>query len=37
MNEIDKIQMFKLKEFVGYIAKISEMIEIRHNKLFVKT
>ncbi len=26
------------KEFVGYLAKlISDMIEVRHDKLFVKT
>ncbi len=38
MNEIDKIQMFMSTEFVGYLAKItSEMIEIRHDKPFVKT
>ncbi len=37
-NEIDKIKMFMSKEFVGYFAKIiSDMIEVRHNKLFVKT
>ncbi len=35
-NEIDKIKMSK--EFVGYFAKIiSDMIEVRHHKLFVKT
>ncbi len=34
MIEIDKILMFMSKEFVGYYAKIiSEMIEIRHDKL----
>ncbi len=38
MNKTDKIQMFILKEFVGYFAKIiSEMIEIINDKLFVKT
>ncbi len=37
-NEIDKIKMFMSKEFVGYIANmISDMIEVRHDKLFVKT
>ncbi len=37
-NEIDKIKMFMSKEFVGYFAKIkSDMIEVRHDKLFVKT
>ncbi len=37
-NEIDKIKMFMSKEFVGYFAKIiSDMIELRHDKLFVKT
>ncbi len=30
--------MFMSKEFVGYFAKIiSDMIEVRHDKLFVKT
>ncbi len=37
-NEIDKIKMFISKEFVIYFAKIiSDMIEVRHDKLFVKT
>ncbi len=37
-NEIDKIKMFMSKEFVGYFAKItSNMIEVRNDKLFVKT
>ncbi len=37
-NEIDKIKMFMSKEFVGYFAKIiSDIIEVRHDKLFVKT
>ncbi len=37
-NEIDKIKMFMCKEFVGYFAKIiSDMIKVRHDKLFVKT
>ncbi len=37
-NEIDKIKMFMSEEFVGYFAKIiSDMIEVRHDKLFVKT
>ncbi len=37
-NEIDKIKMFMSKEFVGYFAKmIFDMIEFRHDKLFVKT
>ncbi len=37
-NEIDKIKMFMSKEFVGYLAKIiSDMVEVRHDKLFVKT
>ncbi len=37
-NEIDKIKMFMSKEFVDYFAKIiSDMIEVRHDKLFVKT
>ncbi len=37
-NEIDKIKMVISKEFVGYFAKIiSDMIEVRHDKLFVKT
>ncbi len=32
------IKMFKSNEFVGYSAKIiSDMIEVRHDKLFVKT
>ncbi len=36
-NEIDKIKMFMSKECVGYFAKIiSDMIEVRHDKLFVK-
>ncbi len=36
-NEIDKIKMFMSKEFVGYFVKIiSDMIEVRHDKLFVK-
>ncbi len=36
-SEIDKIKMFMSKEFVGYCAKIiSDMIEVRHDKLFVK-
>ncbi len=30
--------MFMSKEFVGYFAKlIYDMIEVRHDKLFVKT
>ncbi len=30
--------MFMSKEFVGYFTKIiSHLIEVRHNKLFVKT
>ncbi len=30
--------MFMCKEFVGYFVKIiSDMIEVRHDKLFVKT
>ncbi len=37
-NEIDKIKMLMYKEFVGYFAKIiSDLIEIRHDKLFAKT
>ncbi len=37
-NKIDKINIFMSKEFVGYFAKIiSGMIEVRHDKLFVKT
>ncbi len=37
-NEIDKIKMFLSKEYVGYSAKmISNMIEVRLDKLFVKT
>ncbi len=37
-NEIDKIKMFMSEEFVGYFAKIiSDMIEVRHDKLFVKS
>ncbi len=37
-NEIDKIEMFMSKEFVGYFAKIkNDMIEVRYDKLFVKT
>ncbi len=37
-NEIDKIKMLMSKEFVGYFVKIiSDMIEVRHDKLFVKT
>ncbi len=37
-NEIDEIKMFMSKEFVGYFAKIiTDMIEVRHDKLFVKT
>ncbi len=37
-NEIDMTKMFMSKEFVGYCAKIiSDMIEVRHDKLFVKT
>ncbi len=37
-NEIDKIKMFMSKMFVGYFAKIiSDMIEVRHDELFVKT
>ncbi len=37
-NEVDKIKMFMSKQFVSYFAKIiSEMIEVRHDKLFVKT
>ncbi len=37
-NEIDKIKMFMSKEIVGYFAKIiSDMIEVTHDKLFVKT
>ncbi len=36
-NEIDKIKMFISKELVGYFAKIiSDMIKVRHDKLFVK-
>ncbi len=31
------LPMFMSKEFVGYFAKIiSDMIEVRHDKLFVK-
>ncbi len=38
MNKIDKIQMFMLKEFVGYVVKIiSAIIQIRHDRMFVKT
>ncbi len=30
--------MFMSKEFIGYFTKIiSDMIEVRHDKLFVKT
>ncbi len=37
-NEIDKIKMFMSIELVGYFAEIkSDMIEVRHDKLFVKT
>ncbi len=37
-NEIDKIKMFMSKDFVGYFARIiSDMIEDKHDKLFVKT
>ncbi len=37
-NEIDKMKMFMSKEFVGYFTKIiSDMFEVRHDKLFVKT
>ncbi len=37
-NEIYKIKVFMSKIFVGYFAKIiSDMIEVRHDKLFVKT
>ncbi len=37
-NEIDNIKMFMSKEFVGCFAKIiSDMIEVRYDKLFVKT
>ncbi len=37
-NHQKKIKMFMSKEFVGYFAKIiSNMIEVRHDKLFVKT
>ncbi len=37
-NEIDKMKMFMSKEFVGYFTKIiSDMIEVRLDKLFVKT
>ncbi len=37
-NEIDKIKMFMSREFVGYFVKIiSDMIGVRHDKLFVKT
>ncbi len=37
-NEIDENQMFMSKEFVRYFTKIlSDMIEVRHDKLFVKT
>ncbi len=37
-NEIDKIKMVMFKEFEGYFDKIlSDMIEVRHDKLFVKT
>ncbi len=37
-NEIDKIKKFMSKEFLGYFAKIiSDLIEVRHDKRFVKT
>ncbi len=37
-NKIDKKILFMSKEFVGYFAKIiSDIIEVRHDKLFVKT
>ncbi len=37
-NEIDKKKIFMSKEFVSYFAKIIyDMIEVRHDKLFVKT
>ncbi len=37
-NEIDKIKRFMSKEFVGYFAKIIyDIIQVRHDKLFVKT
>ncbi len=37
-NEIDNIKMFMSEECVGYFAKIiSDMIEVKHGKLFVKT
>ncbi len=35
MNEVDNMNMFMSKELVGYFAKIiSEMIEVRHDKLW---
>ncbi len=38
MNEVDKKIVLMLKQCVGYFAKIIfEMIEVRHDKLFVKT
>ncbi len=38
MNEVNKIKMFISKQFINYFAKIiSEIIEVRHGKLFVKT
>ena len=38
MNEVDKMKVFMSKDFVSYFAKIiSEMIEERNEKLFVKT
>ncbi len=37
-NEMDMIKMFMSNEFVGYFAKIiSDMIEVRHDKLCVIT
>ncbi len=37
-NEMDKIKMFMSKEFVSYFTKIiSDMIEVRNDKLFDKT
>ncbi len=36
-NEIAKTKMFMSKEFVGYFSKIiSDMNEVRHDKLFAK-
>ncbi len=38
MNELDKIKMFMSKELVGYFTRIiSELIEVRHAKMYVKT